>query len=237
MVDQTHGAKERGMLAGVIFDFDGVIVDSHPLHLQAWKEFFCSVGKDVSDDELAFARDGAKREEILRRFLGDMTPQQIQEFGAEKDKLFQSHAGELKLVRGFAEFLAQLETANIAVAVASSGSRTRVENTLEKFALRERFCAVVAGDDVARGKPDPELFLLAARGMRIAAENILVCEDAVSGAVAARAAGMRCLAIAGNGTAAKFKEAGAGMVVEDFSQVKMNAVQQLFARAAPTATT
>lgn len=216
------------MLAGVIFDFDGVIADSHPVHLRAWKALFRSLGKDVCDDELAFVLEGAKREEILRHFLGDITQQQIKAFGAEKEKLFQARAGELKLVCGFAEFLTQIEAAGITAAVATSGSRPRVESTLEQFALRDRFRAIVTGDDVPRSKPDPALFCLAARSLHIDAENILVCEDAVPGVVAARAAGMKCLAIAANGRAEKLKDAGASMVVENFMHTTLDTLKQLF---------
>ena len=141
------------MLGGVIFDFDGVIVDSHPTHIQSWKTFLYSKGKAVSEAELAFVREGAKRGEILRHFLGELTPEQVVSYGAEKDKLFQARAIELKLVRGFAEFLYQLDAIGLPSAVASSGSRARVERTLETFSLRNRFGAVVTGNDVPRGKP------------------------------------------------------------------------------------
>ncbi|MBZ5506731.1 MAG: HAD family phosphatase [Acidobacteriia bacterium] len=225
-----------GMLAGVIFDFDGVIADSHPVHLRAWKTFLRSLGKDVRDDELAFVLEGSKREEILRHFVGNITEQQVRDFGAEKERLFQAIASELRMVRGFAEFLAQIETAGIPAAVATSGSRPRVERTLEKFALRDRFRLIVTGDDVPRGKPDPALFLLAARSLQTEVENILVCEDAVSGVVAARAAGMKCLAIAANSRAARLKEAGASIIVEDFTQTTLGMVRQLFAQQPPAAT-
>ena len=65
------------MLAGVIFDFDGVIVDSHPVHIEAWKAFLDSKGKRVNDDDLSFVREGVKREEILRHFLGELAAEQI----------------------------------------------------------------------------------------------------------------------------------------------------------------
>src|SRR5712671_1410357 len=123
------------MLGGVIFDFDGVIVDSHPAHMRAWKAFLLTKGKAFSDAELSFVREGAKREDILRRFFGELTPDQIVNYGIEKDKLFQARAGELKLVSGFAEFLLQVEAAVIPIAVATSGSRSRVEQALEAFNL------------------------------------------------------------------------------------------------------
>jgi len=219
------------MLAGIIFDFDGVIVDSHPLHLQAWKTFFRAMGKEIRDEELAFVLEGAKREEILKHFLGGLTEEQIKLHGAEKERMFRLHARELKMVRGFSQFLAQVEAAGLPMALATSGSRPRVEYTLAHLGLGGRFCAIVTGDDVPKGKPDPAIFHLAAGGMQVDAESILVCEDAVAGVLAAKAAGMKCLAIAANGSGAKLQDAGADLVVEDFTKTMLEEVSSLFAQA------
>jgi len=223
-----EGYKSQ-MLGGVIFDFDGVMVDSHPVHMQAWKAFLLTKGKSFSDAELSFVREGAKREEILRRFLGELTPDQIVSYGVEKEKLFQARAGELKLIPGFAEFLLQLEAAMVPIAVATSGSRSRVEQALEAFSLLDRFRAVVTGNDVERGKPDPSLFLLAAQILQVDASQILVCEDAVAGVLAAKTAGMKCVGIATNGSGSLLKQAGADLVVKDFAQTSLRGVRRLFA--------
>jgi beta-phosphoglucomutase len=217
------------MLGGVIFDFDGVIVDSHPIHIQSWRKFLRSKGKTVSDAELSFVRDGAKREEILRHFLGELTPEQVTAYGAEKNKLFQAHAGELKLVPGFAEFLFHLDAVGLPTAVASSGSRQRVEQTLQAFNIRDRFRAVLTAEDVGRGKPDPAMFLLAAQALQVEPSRILVCEDAVAGVVAAKSAGMKCVGIAPNGRRRDLKDAGADLVVEDFLHTNLDDVSRLFA--------
>ena len=219
------------MLAGVIFDFDGVIVDSHPIHLQAWKAFFHSIGKQVKDEELSFVVEGTKREEILRHFLGDLTPEQIKLYGAEKDKLFQANAKDQKVVLGFGGFLEQVEAAGLPAVVATSGSRLRVESTLDRFNLRSRFHAVVTGDDAPNGKPAPDLFYLAARSLHVKAANILVCEDAVSGVIAAKIAKMKCLAIAPKDRGPKLKEAGADLVVEDFTRANLSDISKLFVEA------
>jgi beta-phosphoglucomutase len=216
------------MLGGVIFDFDGVIVDSHPAHMQAWKTFLLTKGKAFSDAELSFVREGAKREEILRRFFGELTPEQIASYGVEKDKLFQARAGELKFVPGFAEFLLQVEAAVVPVAVATSGSRSRVEQALEAFNLLDRFRAIVTGNDVKRGKPDPALFLLAAQMLQVDASQILVCEDAVAGVLAAKTAGMKCIGIAANGSESLLKQTGADLVVNDFTRTSLDDVRCLF---------
>jgi len=216
------------MLAGIIFDFDGVIVDSHPVHIEAWKALFSAMGKAVGDEQLSFVTEGAKREEILRRFLGDLTPEQIKLYGEEKERLYQAHASELKLVRGVTGFLRQVDAAGVPSAVATSGSRNRVERTLKTFGLLGRFHAIVTAEDVARGKPDPALFHLAASRLRVAAEQILVCEDAVAGIYAARSAGMKCLAIAANGRRKLLQEAGADLVIDDFTQAALDDIKRLF---------
>lgn len=216
------------MLGGVIFDFDGVIVDSHPAHIQAWKAFLLSKGKKITNADLSFVREGAKREEILRHFLGELSPDQIASYGVEKDKLFQASTRELKLVAGFREFLLQLDSAALPSAVATSGSRSRVEQTLEILNLRKHFRAVVTGNDVERGKPDPSLFLLAAQILQVAASQILVCEDAVAGVLAAKAAGMKCVGIAANGRQSILTQAGADLVMNDFTYTSLDDVRRLF---------
>jgi HAD superfamily hydrolase (TIGR01509 family) len=216
------------MIGGVIFDFDGVIADSHPAHMQAWKAFLHSKGRAASDAELSFVREGAKREEILRHFLGELTPEQVASYGAEKEQLFQALAGELKLVPGFAEFLSQLDAIGLPSAVASSGSRGRVEKSLKTLNIRDRFRAVMTAEDVGRGKPDPSLFLLAAQGLQVAPRCILVCEDAVAGVLAAKSAGMKCVGIAATGTESRLKQAGADLVVNDFSHTNLDDVTRLF---------
>ena len=217
------------MLAGLIFDFDGVIVDSHPVHMQAWKSLFAVMGKAPRDEELYFVLEGAKREEILRRFLGDLTAEQIERYGAEKEKLYQARESDLKLVCGAAEFLGQVDAAGVPMAIATSGSRQRVERTLDAFGLLSRFHAIVTAHDVERGKPDPALFHLAASRLRVAADQILVCEDAVAGVAAAKDAGMKCMAIAANGRRKLLQDAGADLVIDDFKQTGLDAVRQLFA--------
>ena len=165
----------------------------------------------------------------MRRFLGELTPDQIVSYGLEKHKLFQARADEVSLVPGFLEFLVQLDSAALPSAVATSGSRNRVEQTLEILKLRKRFRAVVTGTDVERGKPDPSLFLLAAQSLEVDASQILVCEDAVAGVLAAKTAGMKCLGIAANGREALLKNAGADLVMKDFTYTSLEDVRRLFA--------
>jgi beta-phosphoglucomutase len=216
------------MLEGVIFDLDGVIVDSHPAHKQAWRTFFQSIGKQVSEDDLGFVLEGCKREDILRHFLGDLTDEQVKQYGAAKEALFRDSVQKLKTIQGFHRFLNQLTQAAIPMALASSASRHRAEYMLEKLELRSLFKTIITGDDVVKGKPDPALFVLAAQGLELDAAQVLVCEDAVAGVHAAKTAGMRCLAIAANGRGPVLKKAGADMVIPDFMAIKLDDLRPMF---------
>lgn len=216
------------MLRAVIFDLDGVIVDSHPAHLQAWKTLLHSLEKNVSDSDLQFVLEGYKREIILRHFLGDLTQEEVKYYGAKKDALFRASMDELKTVAGFAAFFDSVQAEGLPVALASSASRRRAEHTLNHLGLAGAFRAIVTGDDVANGKPDPEIFQAAARSLGTDPADILVCEDAVSGVEAAKRAGMKCLAIAANGRRTLLQQAGADIVVGDFTEASLAELRTLF---------
>src|SRR5215831_5884940 len=155
------------MLKSVIFDLDGVIVDSHPAHLRAWKKFLASVGKPVTESELEFVFDGRKKEEILRHFLGDVNRSEIQAHSHQKDLFFNEEAKDVNAIAGVRELLEQLNRAGLPTAVASCGSSKRVHYILDLVGLRRYFKTVVTGDDVSSGKPDPAVFLKAARKLDV----------------------------------------------------------------------
>src|SRR5438874_8978276 len=96
---------EALMLRAVIFDLDGVIVDSHPAHKQAWKTFLNSIGKEVTEQDLEFVVEGQKRETILRHFLGELTAQQVKQYGDLKDALLKDSVVEPTIVSGLDRFM------------------------------------------------------------------------------------------------------------------------------------
>ncbi len=216
------------MLKGIIFDMDGVIIDSHPIHKKAWKKFLHSVGKDVSDQELEFVLDGRKREDILRHFLGDMTATQVLEYGDRKERLFREEALAITPMEGLPRFLDEVDSAGISMAIASSGSHSRVHFILDCLGMTKRFKAIITGDEVRCGKPDPEIFALAGQRLCAANHELLVIEDAVSGVLAAKTAGMRCVAIASNGRAEALLGAGAERAVPAFRDLSVAALREMF---------
>ncbi len=204
------------MLQAIIFDMDGVIIDSHPVHRQAWQKFLLTLGKHVSETDLDCILEGRRREEILRHFLGDLTPAQIVEYGNRKDQFFQQVGVPIKPVAGLCEFLDHLETQNIRMAVATSASERRTRFTLDRLQLTRHFAAIVTANDVVNGKPDPAIYHLAAEQMGVSAKQAVVIEDSVSGVRAAKSASMKCLAIASDSRCEVLRRAGANNVVQDF---------------------
>ena len=214
------------MLQAAIFDMDGVIVDSHPLHKRAWRRFLQSVGRDVTDELLEFVVDGHKREDILRHFLGDLPESEILEYGHRKDVLFAEISEELQLVDGVTDFIASLHAGRIRLAVATSASAKRADWVLRRFGLKNSFHAIVTGNEVAKGKPHPAVFQRACERLNVSASNALVFEDAVSGIRGALAAGTKCMGIADESRARALYEAGAAYVVPNFNGLSLSRVQQ-----------
>jgi beta-phosphoglucomutase len=213
------------VLKAVIFDMDGVIIDSHPAHKRAWCEFLLSIGRAVSDEELEFVLDGRRRDDILRFFLGELTEQQFYDYGVKKTQFFYRAAADLELTSGLLQFMARLDQADIPMAVASSGSRARVERILSSYGIADRFSTVVTGDDVKLGKPNPEIYVRACEAINVPPSSTLVVEDAVSGVKGAKVAGTRCLGIATSTRAPLLYEAGADLVVADFDGIQLSALE------------
>jgi HAD superfamily hydrolase (TIGR01509 family) len=216
------------VLKGVVFDFDGVIVDSHAVHQRAWRKFLESVGESVSDEQLQFVLDGRKRDDILRHFLGNLDSDKLNEYGRQKELIFRSEAANVQVIEGLLEFLEELEDAQLLLGIASSGSRSRVEFLLGRLALRQRFRVVVTGDEVESGKPSPALFLRAAHDLHIDPCELLALEDAFSGVKAAKAAGMKCVGIAQADRASILLDAGADRVVPNFGYLSYAELREVF---------
>lgn len=215
-------------MQAVVFDMDGVIIDSHPLHRVAWRQFLSRLGKDVDDVTLDFVLDGRTRKDILFHFLGPLTQEQLVEHGHHKDELLNNLDDEVQPIPGVVEFLNELSEAGIGMALATSASRGRALGTLRELGLAHYFQAMVTADEVAAGKPDPQIYSLAAQRLGVAPGNLLAVEDAVSGVKSAIAAGMKCAGIARDARAEMLLAAGANPVVPDFRGLSFEQLEAVF---------
>lgn len=213
-------------LHAVVFDMDGVLIDSHPAHRAAWQEFLRLMGREVSELELAFILDGRKRTEILRHFFGDLDDQELQDYGRRKDEIFRGMERQIAPVRGVLDFITELNRRGIAMAVATSASEIRTFSTIERMGLGGSFEAVITASDVLAGKPDPAVYRLACGRMGIVPFAALAFDDATAGIEAAKSAGMRCIGVASNGLSASLLRSGAEIVIPHFEGLGVDSLAQ-----------
>jgi HAD superfamily hydrolase (TIGR01509 family) len=212
-------STNRHEVRAVVFDMDGVLIDSHPAHQAAWREFLHTLGKEVCDQELEFILEGHTRTEILCHFLGSLTAQDLELYGRRKDQLFRAHENHVGLISGVCDFLRKLSLHRIPAGVATSASEIRTVSTIERMGLAELFEAVVTASDVEKGKPDPCVYRLACERLKVPPQHALAFDDAPAGIQSAKSAGLRCIGISSNGLTSKLLDAGAETVIADFASL------------------
>jgi HAD superfamily hydrolase (TIGR01509 family) len=197
------------MLEGIIFDMDGVLVDSERYICEAAMRMFAEHGVTVHpDDFVPFIGAGEDR------YIGGVAEQHGFDLDLPRDKA-RTYAlygeivhGRLEPLAGVRGFIREAREHGLKLAVASSADRVKVDIKLREIGLPpETFDAIVSGDDVAHKKPDPEIFLTAARRLGLAPSDCIVVEDAVNGVAAAKAAGMRCLGLTTSFSAEDLRDA------------------------------
>jgi HAD superfamily hydrolase (TIGR01509 family) len=206
----------------VVFDMDGVVIDSHPAHRQAWHGFLRTLDRDVCDHELDYILDGRKREDILRHFLGELSAEQLHRYGRQKDAFFRKQLCQVKPMPGLVDFLGELRERQVPLAIATSGSARRTHFTLEQLKLRRYFREIVTANEVEAGKPNPAIYRLACERLSASSSRSLAFEDAFSGVLAAKGAGLRCVGVAPDDDGHRLLAAGADLVLPDFRGLTLN---------------
>lgn len=186
---------------GVIFDIDGTMVDNHAHHEEAWLLWGARNNKPIDRSfyrEHLYARTNDR---IFRTLYGDaISTDDIIRRAEEKEAIYREiYAPAMEPMPGLVDLLTALQRADVPCAAASNADRVNVDFVVDGLKLRGFFRAVLAREDVVHGKPEPDLFLLAAERMHVPAPRCRVFEDSWAGFEAARRAGMSVIAITGPG--------------------------------------
>jgi beta-phosphoglucomutase len=185
-------------MRAVLFDMDGVLIDSYGAHLRSWRSLAAERGLPFSEEDFArhFGRTG--REVVTIFWPGRASLAAA--YAARKEALFRREVERsFPAADGARELAGSLHAAGFALALASSGPPDNVALVLDRLGIASCFGAVVTGADVRRGKPDPQVFLLAAQRLGAPPARCVVVEDAPVGVAAAHAAGMRAVAVLSTG--------------------------------------
>jgi beta-phosphoglucomutase len=214
-----------------IWDMDGTLVDTAELHFQAWEAVCRELGRDFSRAEFA-ATFGRRNPDIFAALFGDrLSAAEVAALGDRKEELYRAAARRgVELLPGVRALLEDLHRAGFRQAIGSSAPRANLELILRLTGIERFFDAVIGMEETQRGKPDPQVFQVAAQRLGVPPARCVVLEDAVTGVQAARAAGMKCVAVrcVGHHPEATLRQAGADLVVESLEQVNAQTVIELF---------
>jgi beta-phosphoglucomutase family hydrolase len=217
------------MMEAVIFDMDGVLIDSEPLHFEV-------------DEMVLKLLQIDKGKHYLERFVGYTNPA-MWKIIKEENQLEQSIEGLIELqmrikldfleknnfvaIDGVLELLNNIQAKKIPLAIASSSPRIFIEAVIEKIQIEKYFQIVVSGEEVPESKPAPDVFLKAAELLGVQPENCLVIEDSKSGTIAAKSAGMKCIGFQ-NPNSGNQDLSRADLIVKNFNDVDFTKIQFLF---------
>jgi len=212
-----------------IFDMDGTMVNNMSWHCKAWSEFFRDQGIEVAEEE--FMRlAGKTTKELISTFIGrPVTDEECRQFAAQKEFLYRTlYRPHLKPVPGLRQFLRDARAKGIKIAVATAADPKNIEFTLSLLKVKDLLDAVAGAAEVRHGKPEPDIFLLAASKLGVQPADCIVFEDAEMGLEAASRAGMRAVAMT-TGHAREQLQAmkGATWVADDFNDPQVRSLLKM----------
>jgi HAD superfamily hydrolase (TIGR01509 family) len=180
----------------ILWDMDGVIVDSSPFHLTAWQETFAKRGVNFSREDFT-KLFGTRNDFIVRSVLGEKLPEKdIEIVVQEKEKNFRQKAkGNIKPFPGVVKLLNVIKKGNFKLALVSSAPKENIDLVNGELDLGGFFDGIVWGSEVSESKPSPQIYLLTAKRLGAEPKDCIAIEDSPLGVKAAKAAGMRCLAV------------------------------------------
>jgi beta-phosphoglucomutase len=218
-------------LGAAIWDVDGTLVDTAELHYRAWVELATAIQLPFTREDFT-ATFGRRNPEIIRTlFNPNADDALVTDLGDRKEHIYRSAARRagVSLLPGVRELLDGFTALGWKQAVGSSAPRENLDLILQLTGTRHYFDAIVSAEDTTRGKPDPQVFQIAAMKARTPPERCVVLEDAVAGVEAAKAAGMKCVAVrfVGHHPAEALRAAGADRVVDCLTEITAGDVCRL----------
>jgi beta-phosphoglucomutase family hydrolase len=185
---------------GFIFDWDGVVIDSHAQHEESWELLFEELGRPMPED--FFKRTfGMRNQQIIPEwfdFVDAADVDTIARLGGRKEELYRDilRRDGLEALPGVHDLLEELQRLGIPAAVGTSTPRVNIDFVMDMIGLTGKFAATITAEDVTAGKPDPQVFLKAAEGIQREPKNCIVFEDAYVGIEAGKRAGMKVVGVA-----------------------------------------
>lgn len=205
----------------VIFDMDGVIVDTNPFHKETINQFCTKYGFRLTDKELRTKIYGRTNREWITNLFGTLTEEQLQAYAFEKEQLFRDeYAAHIKPVEGLLTFLDMLEQNNIPRSIATSAPRANVDFVLKGTGIGKYFDVILDESMVTHGKPHPEIYIKSAQALGLPNNQCIVIEDSLSGILAGKASGANVIGITTTHTKEEMRDTD--LVIDNFTTLTLN---------------
>ena len=213
-------------MKAAIFDLDGVIVNTVPFHFKAWQKMFSGYGKEFSFEDYKEKVDGIPRNDGAKAILTDLDEGELREAADKKQVYFLEYLNseEIPVYKTTADLIKAIKKEKIKRGVISSSKNCLP--ILKKINMVDLFDVIITGNDIIKGKPDPQVFLTAAEKMSVEPAGCVVFEDAVLGVEAAKRAKMKCVGIDRYGEPERLGKAD--LVVSDLGEVNIEKIKELF---------
>jgi beta-phosphoglucomutase len=218
------------MFKAIIFDFDGVILDSEPLHFQACRDAFQSLNIAFTYEEFSKKYIGLADKDLFPQFLKNtgyvFSPGILDHLFDIKNEAYEKiirDCPDLPVIPGLELFLQQMRQEKKSLAICSGSTRKDINILIERLNLSSYFTSIVSTEDVRKGKPSPDGFLLAAERLNVSPKECLVIEDSSHGIEAARKAGMKVVALSTSHEADKLKQAD--RIAKDFHEIMLSPLE------------
>ncbi|MBE9168481.1 HAD-IA family hydrolase [Pleurocapsales cyanobacterium LEGE 06147] len=205
------------MLSAILFDLDGTLVNTDPLHFAIWQDLLTQFKLDIDRNFYQQHISGRTNAEILQDILPQLSFQEASQFALDKEIRFRELAQELQPMPGLERMLAWIETNNLKTAVVTNAPRDNAIHMLDVLQLSSVFPLVILAEDAPPGKPDPAPYQLALSRLNVESKEAIAFEDSASGIRAAVGAGIFTIGVASTHPPESLVEAGATMVIKDFT--------------------
>ena len=209
------------MLAAILFDFDGTIVNTDPIHYKIWKDFLLEYNVEINEELFKSNFAGRHNPDIIQDVLPHLSAEESKRFAKEKEARFREQASLLKTINGFTELFAWSKEHHLKCALVTNAPKLNAYHMLEALQLKEAFDIIILGEEQAAAKPDPTPYQVALEKLGLQPQEAIAIEGSPSGMRSAVDAGIRTIGITSTQTPETLKNLGAFMTIYDFTDSEL----------------
>jgi len=213
------------MLKAIIFDLDGTLVDSLPYHHESWRIFFKNNNLEENDfTEILKEYKGGGTLELMTSVFGNMyTKEELEQMTDDKEIIFRDiYKSKIYPIEGLKKFLDNLKESNISLSIGSNAIRKNVIMTIEELGITNYFSSIICGDEVSKGKPDPEMYIKTLSNLKVNKDECVIFEDSIEGIEAAKNADIKVIGVTSSQSSEILKSVGAFKTINDYTRINVD---------------